>query len=76
MRFLVHVAGQGLRFQRSATAAPVWLKASFGDCHVVVKLLGIGLNWRSYLSNLPSAVTGKGEEEWAGAMAYLREPAV
>jgi hypothetical protein len=43
---------------------------------VVVKLLGIWLNCRSYLSNLPSAVTGKGEEEWAGATACSREPAV
>jgi hypothetical protein len=42
--------------------------------YVVVKLLRIWLNWRSYLSNLPSAVTGKAEDEWAGATACLREP--
>jgi hypothetical protein len=44
--------------------------------YVVVELLQIWLNWRSYLSNLPSAVTGKGEDEWAGATACLREPVV
>jgi hypothetical protein len=43
---------------------------------LAVELLGIRLNWRSYLSNLPSAVTGEGEEEWAGATACLREPLV
>src|SRR5271157_867263 len=33
-------------------------------------------NWRSYLSNLPSAATGEGEEEWVGATPCLREPVV
>jgi hypothetical protein len=43
---------------------------------VVVELLRIRLNWRSYITNLPSAVTGKAEDEWAGATPRLREPVV
>src|SRR5271157_3735335 len=33
-------------------------------------------NWRSYLSNLPSAATGEGEEEWVGATPCLRDALV
>ena len=43
---------------------------------MAVELLGIRLNWRSYITNLPSAVTGNAEDEWARATACLREPVV
>ena len=43
---------------------------------MVAELLAIRLNWRSYITDLPSAVTGQAEDEWVGATACLREPVV